>query len=235
MKKKILLSLKNISKKYPNNFLSRRTVKDKSSREYALNNISLNIYKSDSLAIIGNNGSGKSTLMSIILGVSSPSNGTIIRKEKSITGLLKLRAGFSAELTGLENIYLYGSIIGMSIKEINKKLNKIIKFSELDESIKNKLKQYSSGMITRLAFSISIYAAKKILLIDEVLAVGDIYFQEKCINFLKKFKKDGGTLIIVSHNLKRIEGLCNRGILLKDGMIKSIGKYEKIKKDYEKF
>jgi lipopolysaccharide transport system ATP-binding protein len=232
--KKILIACKNIYKKYPNNFLSRRFIKNKTSREYALKNISFDIFEGDSIALIGNNGSGKSTLMSILMGVSYPTSGFIDRNETSITGLLKLRAGFNGDLSGLENIYLYGSIIGMTIKQINLNLNKILRFSELGDSIHNKLNQYSSGMISRLAFSISIYSSQKILLIDEVLAVGDIHFQEKCINFLKEFKVNGGTLIIVSHNLNRIQDLCDKAILLNDGKIKINNSFMKVKKLYEK-
>jgi ABC-type polysaccharide/polyol phosphate transport system ATPase subunit len=196
-----------------------------------LDNISFTINRGDFFGIIGRNGSGKSTLLKILAGIYTPDNG-IIEINDEISPFLELGVGFSPELSGRDNIFLNGIILGLSHNEIKKKFDSIVEFSELDRFIDQKLKNYSSGMYVRLAFSIAIAANKEILLMDEVLAVGDYYFQQKCLNELNKLKEAGKTIVLVSHDVDAIKEHCNKAILLKRGKIAHAGDPESVVSDY---
>ena len=185
---------------------------------WALKNINLRIEEGECFGILGRNGAGKSTLLNIIAGITFPTTGKVKVKGKLST-ILTLGAGFHPELSGIDNIYLNGVILGMKIREIKNRLNKIIDFSELKEFINQPLYTYSSGMILRLGFSIAVYADFDILLIDEIISVGDLYFQEKCLKKIAEFKKEGKTLLIASQSLDLIKDLCDKAILLEKGEI----------------
>jgi len=189
----------------------------------ALNDISFEIKKGETVGIIGPNGSGKSTILKLIAGVMSPNGGTIAVKGK-ISPLIELGAGFHPELTGAENIYLNGAILGMKRKEIDKNLQSIIDFSELQEFINQPVKHYSSGMYMRLAFAVAIHVNPEILIVDEILAVGDTAFQEKCFAKMEEFKKSRDvTIIFVSHSLGQVEKFCTRGIYINNHQIQYYG------------
>lgn len=184
----------------------------------ALNEISFEVPKGQSLGVVGDNGSGKSTLLKLILGITPPTSGQI-KVQGKISALLELGAGFHPDLTGRENIYLNGSILGISKQTIERKMDEIIEFAELRQFIDTPIRHYSSGMYVRLGFSIAIHTDPEILLVDEVLAVGDSAFQQKCLHKVREFQANGKTIIIVSHDLGMIEKVCDRAILLKRGRI----------------
>ncbi|KKQ31652.1 MAG: Teichoic-acid-transporting ATPase [Candidatus Shapirobacteria bacterium GW2011_GWE1_38_10] len=180
----------------------------------ALDNLSFEIHKGEVVGIIGPNGSGKSTILKLIAGVMSPSIGKV-SVHGQVSPLIELGAGMHPELTGRENIYLNGAILGLKRKEIEKNLQNIIDFSEISEFIDQPVKHYSSGMYMRLAFSIAIHVHPEILLVDEILAVGDTNFQAKCFKKMNEYKKDNNiTIIFVSHNLKQVATFCERVIYL---------------------
>lgn len=179
----------------------------------ALDNISFEISAGECVGIIGPNGSGKSTILKLIAGVMSPSSGSISVHGK-ISPLIELGAGMHPELSGRENIYLNGAILGLKRKEIDKNLQSIIDFSEISEFIDQPVKHYSSGMYMRLAFSIAIHVDPEILIVDEILAVGDTQFQTKCFAKMEEFKKRGVTIIFVSHGLGQVQSFCTRAIYL---------------------
>lgn len=198
----------------------------------ALNNLSFNIKKGETVGIIGKNGAGKSTLLKLMAGVTTPTSGEIIVKEK-VAPLIEVGAGFHHELTGYENIFLNGAILGMHKKEIEAVVESIIEFSELKEFIHVPVKKYSLGMYMRLGFAVAIHINAPILLIDEVLAVGDAEFQKKCLNRLREIKKDKEkTIIFVSHNEEAIKSFCERVILLDRGKILKDDKPEEAFKAY---
>jgi len=192
-------------------------------RIHALNNINFKINKGETVGIIGKNGAGKSTLLKLIAGVSFPTSGKLEVKGR-IAPLIELGAGFHPELSGKENIFLNGVILGLSEKYLVEKFQEIVDFSEIPmKFIYSPVKHYSSGMYMRLAFSVAIFTQPEILLVDEILAVGDMNFQQKCINRMKEFKKQKITIVYVSHSLRTVEEFCNRAIYLKDGKIKYDG------------
>lgn len=176
---------------------------------WALQDIDLEIKKGETVGIIGPNGSGKSTLLKLIAGVSKPTNGSIKINGK-IAPLIELGAGFHPELTGRENVFLNGVILGMSRKEVDGKFKQIIDFSELWDFIDQPVKHYSSGMYLRLAFAVAIHTEPEILLVDEILAVGDASFQKKCFDKMEEFKSKGTTIIYVSHGLVTVEKFCDK-------------------------
>jgi len=184
----------------------------------ALDNISFEIGNGQTLGIIGQNGAGKSTLLKILSGIVIPDKGTI-QIDGKVTGLLELGTGFNAEMTGLENIYMNGTLIGMTRDEIDKKKQTIIDFSELGEFIHEPIKTYSSGMVMRLAFSIAIHADPKCFLVDEALAVGDAYFQQKCMRKIQEFRAGGGSIVFVSHDMNAVKTLCDSAIMLDHGRV----------------
>jgi len=180
----------------------------------ALDNISFEIKRGETVGIIGPNGSGKSTILKLIAGVMSPTSGTVFTTGK-ISPLIELGAGMHPELTGRENIYLNGAILGLKRKQIQKYMQEIIDFSEIEEFIDQPIKHYSSGMYMRLAFSIAIHVNPEILLVDEILAVGDSDFQAKCFKRMEEFKAaENITTVFVSHSLGQVESFCNRVIYL---------------------
>lgn len=189
---------------------------------HALNDISLRIQKGDSVGIVGKNGSGKSTLLKIIAGVLSPTGGEVAIRGK-ISALLELGAGFNPEYTGLENIYLNGTMMGYSRGEMAKKVKDIIAFADIGDYIYQPVKTYSSGMFARLAFAVSISVEPDILIVDEVLSVGDARFQVKCIDKMKELKSMGTTILFVSHATEQIKRFCNKAIWMQDGEIRQLG------------
>ncbi len=198
-----------------------------------LKNINLEIKKGETVALIGINGSGKSTLLKLMTKIIYPTSGKIYVHGK-LTSLLELGAGFHPDFTGRENIYFNAAVFGLTKKEIDKRLNDIIKFSELGEFIDSPVRTYSSGMYMRLAFSVAINVDADILLIDEILAVGDQHFQEKCYAKLHELKKKGKTIVIVSHSLDSVKDLCDRAIWIYEGKIREDGNVNKVVDDYLK-
>lgn len=181
-----------------------------------LENINFDIEKGETIGIIGQNGAGKSTTLKLIAKILYPDTGEIEVKGK-ISSLIEVGAGFHPDLSGRENVYLYASIIGVSKKEVDERYDDIVKFAEIEEFMDSPVKNYSSGMYMRLAFSVSVHVDPEILLIDEVLAVGDANFQEKCINKIQEFKKKGKTIVFVSHDMNAIKLICDRVFFIHKG------------------
>ena len=184
---------------------------------YALRDVSMEVREGEMVGIIGVNGSGKSTILKIITGVLSPSGGTM-QINGRISALLELGAGFNMEYTGLENVYLNGTMMGFSEEEIKARLPEILEFADIGEFINQPVKTYSSGMFVRLAFAVAINIDPEILIVDEALAVGDVFFQAKCYHKFEEFKKMGKTILFVSHDLTSIAKYCDRVILLNKGV-----------------
>ena len=225
MKAENAIEVRNLYKKFKVQYDKPATLKErlvsifkKKDIEYhqVLKNINIDIKKGETVALIGTNGSGKSTLLKLMTQILYPENGTLETNGK-LTSLLELGAGFHPDFTGRENIYFNASIFGLSRKEIDRRIDEIIEFSELEEFIDNPVRTYSSGMYMRLAFSIAINVDAEILLIDEILAVGDQHFQEKCFAKLKELRDTDRTIVIVSHSLNVIKDLCTRAIWLYKG------------------
>jgi len=216
-----VIEFRKVSKKF--NLLNQKTFKEllpaflqkKETRQefWALKDISFKVNKGETLGIIGSNGSGKSTILKLMAGVMSPTEGQATIKGR-VSPLIELGAGFHPELTGKENIYLNGAILGLKRNQIDKSFREIVNFAELWEFIDQPVKHYSSGMYMRLGFSVAIHAKPEILLIDEILAVGDTTFQAKCFAKMEEFKKQGVTIIFVSHNLDSIKAFCQRSIYI---------------------
>ncbi len=202
-------------------FTSRKT--DPVNEFWALRDVSFEVARGEVVGIIGKNGAGKSTLLKIISRITEPSAGKITL-HGSVASLLEVGTGFSPELTGRENIFLNGSILGMSKQEIRKKFDEIVDFSGVEQFLDTPVKRYSSGMYVRLAFAVAAHLDSEILLVDEVLAVGDVEFQKKCLQKMQAITKGGRTILFVSHNLAAIEALCNRGIILETGRVTYSGK-----------
>lgn len=198
-----------------------------------LKDINIKIEKGETVALIGVNGSGKSTLLKLITKIIYPTKGNI-KVHGKISSLLELGAGFHPDFSGRENIYFNASIFGLTKKEIDNRLDKIIEFSELGEFIDTPVRTYSSGMYMRLAFSVAINVDADIILIDEILAVGDQKFQEKCMNKMLELKKQGKTMVFVSHSKNAVEFLCDRAIWLNNGTIQMDGKTKDVMKEYIK-
>jgi len=192
--------------------------KKKYKEHYALNHVSFQVHKGETVGIIGTNGSGKSTILKIITGVLSPTAGEIAVNGR-ISALLELGAGFNGEYSGLENVYLNGSMIGFSREEIDAKLQSILDFADIGDFIYQPVKTYSSGMFVRLAFAVAINIDPEILIVDEALSVGDVFFQAKCYHKFEEFKKMGKTIVFVSHDLSSISKYCDRVYLLNQGNI----------------
>lgn len=185
---------------------------------YALKGVSLNIYKGETVGIIGTNGSGKSTILKIITGVLNPSAGEV-NVNGRISALLELGAGFNQEYNGIENIYLNGTMMGFSEKEIDEKLSSILEFADIGDYVYQPVKTYSSGMFVRLAFAVAINIEPEILIVDEALSVGDVFFQAKCYHKFEEFKEMGKTIVFVSHDLSSISKYCDRVFLLNKGTL----------------
>lgn len=200
--------------------------KSEQSNNFALKDVSLTIKKGECLGLIGRNGSGKSTLLQIISGILKPSCGNFLVNGK-IASILELGSGFNLEFSGKENIYLSGSLYGLSRKQIFEKYDDILNFAEIGNFIERPVKEYSTGMIMRLAFAVIVNIDADILIVDEALSVGDIYFNQKCIRFFNDYKKNG-TLLIVSHDLQILSSICDRVGLISNGEIKEIGEVKKV-------
>lgn len=225
-----VIEIKNISKIYnlynkPSDRLKEALFSRKSRHtEFAaLNDVSFNVNKGEILGIIGKNGSGKSTILKIITSVLTPTSGECIVKGK-IAALLELGAGFNMEYTGIENIYLNGQMIGFSKDEMDKKLQDIIDFADIGEHIYQPVKTYSSGMFARLAFSVAISVDPDILIVDEALSVGDVFFQNKCYRRFEEFRERGKTILFVTHDMGSVIRYCNRCVLLNAGKKVAEGK-----------
>ena len=193
------------------------TKKKLSTPHYALKDVSLDIYKGETVGIIGTNGSGKSTILKIITGVLHETSGTV-QVNGRISALLELGAGFNMEYNGIENIYLNGTMIGFSKEEIDARLDDILEFADIGDFIHQPVKTYSSGMFVRLAFAVAINIDPEILVVDEALSVGDVFFQAKCYHKFEEFKKQGKTILFVSHDLSSVSKYCDRVVLLNKGV-----------------
>jgi homopolymeric O-antigen transport system ATP-binding protein len=184
---------------------------------YALQSISLELGRGESVAILGRNGSGKSTLLQIICGTLQPSGGSVSRNCRRIAALLELGSGFNPEFTGRENVYLNGAILGLAQAEIDAKFDQILEFAEIDQFIDQPVKTYSSGMVVRLAFAVQVQVDPELLIVDEALAVGDVFFQQKCFAYMRRLKERGCSFLIVSHDTGAIQHFCDRGVVLVEG------------------
>lgn len=191
----------------------------------ALNGVSFEVKKGEAIGLIGHNGAGKSTLLKLLTRVTAPTSGKIYLNGR-VASMLEVGTGFHGELTGRENVYMNGAILGMTKKEIDAKMEDIIEFSEVREFIDTPVKRYSSGMFVKLAFSVAAHLDAEIMLMDEVLAVGDMAFQNKCINKMKEVANSGRTIIYVSHNMNTIRRLCNRCVVLNKGEVEFVGDVE---------
>lgn len=224
------IEVRNMSKYFKVEYDKANTLKDKLlhwnrhnvERHQVLNNINLNIRKGETVALIGTNGSGKSTLLKLMTKIIFPNTGEITTNGK-LTSLLELGAGFHQDFTGRENIYFNASIFGLTRKDIEARIDDIIQFSELGTFIDNPVRTYSSGMYMRLAFSVAINVDADILLIDEILAVGDQHFQDKCYKKLEELKNSGKTIVIVTHSLDVVKKLCHRAIWIYKGEVRLDG------------
>ena len=210
-----------------------RGYKNKTDYRLILNDINLEIKKGETVALIGVNGSGKSTLLKLMTKIIYPNKGKVETNGK-LTSLLELGAGFHPDFTGRENIYFNASIFGLTKKEIDKRVNAIIEFSELGDLIDSPVRTYSSGQYMRLAFSVAINVDAEILLIDEILAVGDQHFQDKCFNKLEELASSEMTIVIVSHSLESLKKLCKRAIWIHEGKIAMDGDCSKVVEEYLK-
>lgn len=240
---KPILELASISKKYRlqheqygykslresmmNVFRSRVT----SEEFYALDNVSFDVNAGESIGIIGKNGAGKSTLLKILSRITYPTSGKITVRGR-IASLLEVGTGFHPELTGRENIYLNGSILGMLRKEIERKFDEIVDFSGTERFLDTPLKHFSSGMQLRLAFAVAAFLEPEVLIIDEVLAVGDAEFQKRCIGKMESVSKSGRTILFVSHNMGAVQALCTKGIYLKNGAVAKTGSTSEVIQHY---
>lgn len=211
-------------------FMGRNKKKEK--REI-LKDINVEIKKGEAVALIGVNGSGKSTLLKLMTKIIFPNKGTVETYGK-LTSLLELGAGFHPDFTGRENIYFNSSIFGLTRKQIDKRLEQIIEFSELGELIDNPVRTYSSGQYMRLAFSVAINVDAEILLIDEILSVGDQHFQKKCFDKMNELKREGKTMVFVTHSMDSVKNLCDRAIWLYEGEVKMDGNSQEVIDEYLK-
>jgi lipopolysaccharide transport system ATP-binding protein len=209
-----------------------RSTKGDSDIVYALQDITFDVEKGDVVGIVGKNGAGKSTLLKLLSRITAPSTGCI-RAHGRIASLLEVGTGFHPELTGRENIYMNGSIMGMTKHEIDRKIDEIVNFAGIERYIDTPVKRYSSGMTVRLGFSVAAHLEPDILVVDEVLAVGDAEFQRKAIGKMKDVSQGGGrTVLFVSHNMTAVKSLCHKGVLLENGMLKEIGNTDDIVAHY---
>ena len=230
MKQGNVIEVKNVKKKFKVYFDKGSSLKEKLlfqnrnryEDRWVLNGISFNVKKGEAIGLIGKNGCGKSTTLKLLTRIIYPNEGEIEIKGR-VSSLLELGAGFHPDMSGRENIYTNASIFGLTKKEINQRMDDIVKFSELEEFLDNPVRTYSSGMYMRLAFSVAINVDADVLLIDEILAVGDVSFQAKCFEKLKEIKANGTTIVIVSHAMGQIEQICDRVIWIDEGLIKEEG------------
>ncbi|WP_026513666.1 ABC transporter ATP-binding protein [Butyrivibrio sp. LB2008] len=235
MKKDVAIEVKNLSKVYKLYEKPMDRVKDSFGlagdkvfkKHIALNNVNLTVKKGETVGIIGTNGSGKSTILKIITGVLTPTSGEV-NVDGHISALLELGAGFNMEYNGIDNIYLNGMMIGFSEEEIEKKMDAILEFADIGDYVYQPVKTYSSGMFVRLAFAVAINIDPEILIVDEALSVGDVFFQAKCYHKFEEFKEQGKTILFVSHDLSSISKYCDRAVLLNKGVLLGEGTPKKM-------
>jgi ABC-2 type transport system ATP-binding protein len=189
---------------------------------WALRDVSLQVGQGETLGLLGHNGSGKSTLLKCVAGIMRPTEGSIVKRGR-IAALLELGSGFHPDLTGRENVYMNASILGFSRKEIDRIFDEIVAFSEIEEFIDNQVKHYSSGMAARLGFAVAVNVEPEILLVDEVLSVGDEAFQRKCLERIKRFQREGRTILLVSHAVDLVRRICDRAAVLDHGELVAVG------------
>ena len=239
----MMISVKNVSMKFDlgierdnsfkNKFIAIFDKKRRRKKEFfwALNDVSFEVNKGEVIGLIGSNGAGKSTMLKVVSGVMKPTKGKVV-VNGLIAPMIELGAGFDQELTARENIYLNGAVLGFSEKFLNEKFDEIVEFSELQDFLDVPVKNFSSGMVAKLAFSISTIVSPDILIVDEILSVGDIKFQEKSLNKMMELIKGGTTVLFVSHSLDSIKSICNRVIWLEHGKIVKIGPSEEVCQEY---
>ena len=245
MEKDVVIAVKSVSKDFHYTGNKAGTIKSlvtgifqsaedkEADLQHALKNVSFEIKKGEFFGIVGRNGSGKSTLLKMLAGIYTPNKGSVVTTGKLVP-FIELGVGFNPELTGRENVYLNGALLGFSKKEIERMYDDIVDFAELDKFMGQKLKNYSSGMQVRLAFSMAVRAHADILLIDEVLAVGDADFQRKCFDYFKELKRTKTTVVFVSHDMGAVREYCDRGILIEESKVVLAGSAEKIATQYNK-
>lgn len=238
-----IIKVKNIGKRYQlgnqQPYLSLRDTvvdffkgkKKETTAFWALKDVSFEVEEGETVAIIGRNGAGKSTLLKILSKITPPTTGEVDMRGR-VASLLEVGTGFNPELTGRENIFLNGAILGMTKKEIQSKFDQIVEFSEISKFLDTPVKRYSSGMYVRLAFAVAAHLDPEILIVDEVLAVGDAQFQKKCLGKMDEVSKGGRTVLFVSHNMGAVKNLCKRAVLLEQGHVKAIGETEEVLKAY---
>jgi len=241
----VVIEFKNVTKRYPLYhhigsgikeliFSPKRAWNLLKGRSYlAIEDINFQVKKGESVALIGRNGAGKSTSLGLVAGVLKPTSGSV-RVTGRVASMLELGGGFHPELTGRENIKLNAVLLGLRRKELKERIDKIIEFSELGEFIDEPIRVYSSGMLAKLGFSVISQVDPDILIIDEVLAVGDIAFQKKCIKTINEFKSKGVTILFVSHNIADVKKICDRVIWIENHRLREIGDSEKILESYTK-
>mgnify|MGYP002855007145 CR=1 FL=1 len=242
MEEQNAIEVKDIKKSFKVYFDKANQLKDKVlfwkrnryERRNVLKGISFNVKKGEAIGLVGHNGCGKSTSLKLLTKIMYPNSGTIEMRGR-ISALIELGAGFHPDMSGRENIYTNAAIFGLTRKEIDKRVDEIIAFSELEEFIDNPVRTYSSGMYMRLAFAVAINVDADILLIDEILAVGDAAFQKKCFDRIKEIKEQGTTIVIVSHSLGQIEEICERSIWIDDGLIRAQGTPKNVHGEYLDF
>lgn len=249
-----IIEVKNISKKYvikhnrqsyytlrdalvnaikmPLNMVSKKEQSPRKENFLALSDINFSVQTGETIGIIGNNGAGKSTLLKILSRITPPSTGSIHLRGR-VASLLEVGTGFHPELTGRENIFLNGAVLGMKQSEIKSKFDEIVAFAEIEKFLDTPVKRYSSGMYVRLAFAVAAHLEPEILIVDEVLAVGDVQFQKKCLGKMSSISKEGGrTILFVSHNMEAIKKICSKCILIKDGRIEMFDETSKVIQTY---
>jgi len=235
-----LIEVKNVSKTFPHageakllrTHLQEQLLGRKRNVFYALKNISFELNKGESLGIVGSNGAGKSTLLSLLSGLCLPNEGQL-SVQGTVAPLLELGSGFHPDLTGRENVFLNASLLGLSRKRTQECYERIVEFSEICEFINEPVRTYSSGMTMRLAFSVAIHVEPDILLVDEVLAVGDQSFQNKCYDRIQTFRKNGNTLLFVSHSPLLVSNFCERAIWLDHGALMMAGATKEVLEAYQ--
>lgn len=237
----IAISVKNVTKEFivyedKAYFLKERLAnlkRNRKTKHVVLNDISLDIKKGESVALIGVNGSGKSTLLKLLNKIIYPEKGEITINGK-VSSMIELGAGFNTDFTGRENIYFNASMYGLGRKDVDPIIDEIIEFSELGDFIDTPVRTYSSGMYMRLAFSIAVNVQAEILLIDEILAVGDAHFQDKCLNKMKELKQQGKTMVFVSHSIGQVKSFCDRAVWIRSGNIEMDGPTDDVIEKYLK-
>jgi homopolymeric O-antigen transport system ATP-binding protein len=225
-------SLRDLLPAFARGATRRRSRTDLGAREFwAVEDVSFDVRKGEAFGIIGRNGAGKSTILKLLSGIMQPTRGTITVNGR-LSALIEVSAGFHPDLTGRENIFLNGAILGMNKREIARRFDEIVEFSGLDQFIDTPVKRYSSGMFARLGFSVAAHVDPDVLIVDEVLSVGDFVFQQKCIERMNQVIRSGTTVIFVSHNLQAVAGLCARSLLLDHGRVAAAGPSDEVIRSY---